>query len=135
MSKKKARLGGPAGICYKMSNIESSPSMAAKSRLFRVSFRNQDQVYEIYAREVSHGAMLGFVEIGRLSFGEKSALVLDPAEEKLKTEFADVERFYVPVHAVIRIDEVRRAGPARIHAAGEGGRVVPLYQFGQGPRA
>jgi hypothetical protein len=108
--------------------------MAAKSRLYRVSFRNQDQVYEIYAREVSHGGLLGFVEIGKLSFGEKSALVLDPAEEKLKTEFANVERFFVPVHAVIRIDEVSRAGPARIHAAGEGGKVTPLYQFGKEPR-
>lgn len=108
--------------------------MAARSRLYRVSFRNQEQVYELYAREVSHGSMPGFVEIGKLSFGEKSSLLLDPAEEKLKTEFANVERFYVPVHAVIRIDEVSRAGPARIHAAGEGSKVTPLYQFGKEPR-
>jgi hypothetical protein len=108
---------------------------AAKSRLYRVSFTNQNQVYEVYAREVSHGGMLGFVEIGKLVFGEKSTIVVDTSEEKLKQEFADVERFYVPVHAVIRIDEVSKQGPARIVPGGEGGggsKVTPLYNFGGG---
>ena len=35
--------------------------MSAKTRLFRVSFVNQGQVYEVYAKSVSHGGMLGFV--------------------------------------------------------------------------
>ena len=105
--------------------------MPTKQRLYRVQFNNQGQVYEVYAREVSHGAMLGFVEIGKLVFGERTTVVVDPGEEKLKTEFENVERFYVPVHAVIRIDEVNRQGPARI--LGEGGSKVtpfPLYNFG-----
>lgn len=109
--------------------------MAAPKRLYRVSFMNKGQVYEIYAREVSHGAMLGFVEIGKLVFGEQSTLVVDTSEEKLKQEFAGVERFYVPVHAVVRIDEVNKQGPSRI-VEGEGGagssKVTPLpfYTFG-----
>lgn len=110
--------------------------MAAKQRLYRVSFMNQGQVYEIYAREVSHGGMLGFVEIGKLVFGEKTTVVVDTSEEKLKDEFANVERFYVPVHAVIRIDEVSKQGPARI-VDGEGGSKVtpfPLYTFGDGKK-
>lgn len=104
---------------------------STKHRLYRVSFSNQGQVYEIYAREVSHGGMLGFVEIGKLVFGEKSTVVVDTSEEKLKTEFAGVERFYVPVHAVIRIDEVSKQGAARIHpAAGEGAaKSAPVYNF------
>lgn len=107
--------------------------MSAKQRLYRAQFQNQGQVYEIYAREVSHGSMPGFVEIGKLVFGEKSAIVLDPGEEKLKNEFAGVERFYVPIHSVIRIDEVSKQGPARIHAAGEGGsKVTPLASYGLG---
>jgi hypothetical protein len=53
--------------------------------------------------------------------------VLDPSEEGLKTEFENVERFYVPLHAVIRIDEVNKPGPARIHAAtGESSKVMPF---------
>lgn len=111
--------------------------MPQKNRLYRISFINQGQVYEIYAREVSHGDMLGFVEIGKLVFGERSTVVLDPGEEKLKTEFANVERFYVPVHSVIRIDEVNKQGSARIVGGGEGGSKVmpfPLYTFGGEPK-
>ncbi len=105
----------------------------AKLRLYRVSFMNQGQVYEVYAREVSHGGMLGFVEVGKLVFGEKTTVVVDTSEEKLKQEFGNVERFYVPVHAVIRIDEVSKQGPARIVPGGEGGSKVtpfPVYTFG-----
>lgn len=107
----------------------------SQQRLYRISFLNQGQVFEIYARNVSHGGLLGFVEVEKLVFGEKSAVVVDPAEEKLKTEFADVERTYIPVQSVIRIDQVRKPGPARIHAAsGESAKVMPfpLYTSGGG---
>ena len=104
-------------------------------RLYRVTFLNQGQVYEVYARNVSHGGMVGFVEIEKLVFGEKTSLLVDPSEEKLKTEFANVERTYVPIHAIVRIDEVSKQGQARIHAAGgEAGKVmpVPVYTSGGG---
>lgn len=95
---------------------------------------NQGQIYEVYARNVSHGGMLGFVEIEKLVFGERSSVVVDPSEEKLKTEFANVERFYVPIHAVVRIDEVQKQGPARIVPAGpeSSSKVTPfpLYTIG-----
>lgn len=109
-----------------------SPSKTPKSHLYRVSFHNQGHVYEVYAREVSHGAMLGFVEIAKPVFGEKSSVVVDTSEEKLKTEFAGVQRFYVPVHSIIRIDEVSEQGPARIHAAppeSASGKVTPIFTF------
>jgi hypothetical protein len=103
----------------------------SKQRLYRINFMNQGQRFELYAREVSHSAMLGFVEIGRLVFGENTSLLVDISEERLKQEFADVERFYVPVHAIVRIDEVRKAGPMRV-VEGGGSNVTPLpfYTFG-----
>jgi len=103
-----------------------------KQRLYRISFHNQGQVFEVYARQVSHGGMPGFVEVEKLVFGEKTTIVVDPSEEKLKTEFENVERFYVPLHAVIRIDEVSKPGPARIVAGGESSKVTafPSYNLG-----
>lgn len=101
-------------------------------RLYRVSFHNQGQVYEIYARAVSHGGMMGFVEIEKLVFGEKSTILVDPGEEKLKSEFANVVRTYVPVHAIIRIDQVDKVGVARITAGGESGKVTPFPVFTNG---
>ena len=40
--------------------------------------------------------------------------VVDPSEERLKSEFADVKRTYIPLQAVIRIDEVARGGTNKI---------------------
>lgn len=105
----------------------------AQQRLYRVAFTNQGQVYEIYARHVSHGGLLGFVEVEDIVFGEKTTVVVDPAEEKLKTEFGNVTRTYVPVHSVIRIDEVRKAGAAKITPLPEGtSKVTPFPTFTQG---
>lgn len=98
--------------------------------LYRVSFINQGEVFEVYARSVSHGALLGFVEIGEPVFGERGTLVVDPSEERLRTLFEGVRRFFVPVHHVIRIDEVERRGTARITPAGGDSKVTPLPIFG-----
>jgi len=81
---------------------------------YRVTFVNQGKVYEMFAREVYQDSLYGFVTIEDLLFGERSQVVVDPGEERLRHEFKDVERFHVPLHAVIRIDEVAEIGSARI---------------------
>ena len=83
-------------------------------RVYKVIFLNQGQVYEVFAKAVTQGSLFGFVEIEQLLFGERTQVVVDPSEERLKTEFAGVKRFFVPMHAVVRIDEVEKEGPARI---------------------
>lgn len=105
----------------------------ATPHLYRISFMNQGQVYEIYARAISHASLLGFVEIEQLVFGEKTQVIVDPSEERLKTEFEDVERTYIPVHAVLRIDQVSRSGHARIRAVqGDNPKVTPFPVFTPG---
>ena len=108
--------------------------MTAKPRLYRVSFQNQGQIYEVYCKHVSHGGLLGFIELEHLVFGEKTSVVLDPSEEKLKTEFANVSRTFIPVHQVIRVDEVSKPGLPRIHAVGgeTGSKVMPFPVFTSG---
>ena len=90
-----------------------STAMSEKT-LFRIVFMSQGQVYEVYAREVGHGAMFGFIEVEQLVFGERSTLVVDPSEEKIKSEFANVKRTYLPMHSIIRIDEVDKQGTSKI---------------------
>lgn len=103
----------------------------AASHIFKIMFVNQGKIYEVYARKVSHGGLFGFVEIEELVFGERSSVVLDPGEERIKSEFAGVKRSYLPLHSVLRIDEVRKQGTAKILAL-EGSNVAPfpttLYQ-------
>ena len=97
----------------------------AASQLFRVAFVNQGKVYEIYARKVSHGGLFGFIEVEELVFGERGGVVVDPSEERIRNEFAGVKRSYLPLHAIIRIDEVHKHGASKISAL-EGGNVMPF---------
>lgn len=104
--------------------------MAAKP-IYRIVFLNQGKVYEVYARSVSQaGTLFGFVEIEEFVFDARKGVVVDPAEERLRIEFAGVKKTYVPMHYVLRIDEVDKQGTSKISAA-EGGNVaqfpVPLY--------
>jgi hypothetical protein len=110
----------------------------AASHIFKVIFANQGKVYEIYARKVSHGGLFGFVEVEELVFGERSAVVVDPTEEKVKAEFGEVKRTYLPLHSIVRIDEVRKQGVSKISAV-EGSNVSqfpsPVYTPGDaGPK-
>ena len=102
----------------------------AASHIFKVIFVNQGKVYEIYARKVNHGALLGFVEVEELVFGERATVVVDPAEEKIKSEFEGVKRTFLPMHSVLRIDEVRKQGISKISTF-EGSNVaqfpMPVY--------
>ena len=110
--------------------------MAGK-RLYRVVFVGRGQVYELYARSVSQGSLFGFIEIEGLAFGERTQVVVDPGEESLKREFEGVERIHVPMHAVIRIDEVEREGVSRMRPAGKGEATVtpfPSPILGSPPR-
>ena len=108
--------------------------MAKKETLYKVAFMNQGQVYEIYARSVGHGGLFGFVEIEELVFGERSTVVVDPSEEKIKTEFEGVKRTFLPMHSIIRIDEVDKEGTSKISKL-ENGNVtqfpVPVYTPGE----
>jgi len=86
----------------------------SSKKLYKISFMNQGQVYEIYAKGVGHGALFGFVEVEELVFGERTSLVVDPSEERIKTEFEGVKRTYLPMHSVLRIDEVEKQGTSKI---------------------
>jgi len=104
----------------------------AISHIFRIMFVNQGKVYEIYARRVSHGELFGFIEVEELVFGERATVVVDPAEERIKGEFDGVKRTYLPLHSILRIDEVKKQGVSKITAL-EGGTAnvsqfpMPLY--------
>ena len=103
------------------------------NKIFKVVFMNQGKVYEIYARKVGLGEMFGFVEVEELVFGNKTTLVVDPSEEKIKSEFENVKRTFLPMHSIVRIDEVDKRGVSKISKL-EGSNVaqfpLPVYTPG-----
>ena len=104
-----------------------------KKTVYKVIFYNQGKVYEIYARNIHQGAMFNFIEVEKIVFGEKSSMVVDPTEENLKSEFADVSRTYIPMHSIIRIDEVNKQGVSKVtEANGKAGNITPFPVYTRG---
>lgn len=101
----------------------------SSERIYRISFVNQDKVYEIFAKQVYESDLYGFVVVEELVFGTQSTVVIDPGEERLKTEFEAVKRSFIPIHAVIRIDEVERPGVSKIHSLEAGGTAGNISPF------
>jgi len=96
----------------------------ATTPIFKVIFLNQNQVYEVYAREIYQSEMYGFIEVEEFVFGERSQMIVDPGEEKLKNEFAGVTRSYIPMHAIIRIDEVEKEGVGKVSEVKGDGKIA-----------
>lgn len=95
--------------------------------IYKVIFHNQGKIYEIHAQEVAQSGMLGFIEISGLLFGERSTVVVDPTEERLKAEFDGVKRAYVPMHSIVRIDEVEKQGINKILPRADGDSNVAQF--------
>ncbi len=82
--------------------------------LYRVRFISQDKVFEIYAREVYQGDLYGFVMVEDLVFDTNTTVLVDPGEEKLKSEFDGVSQTIIPMHSIIRIDMVEKRGVSKV---------------------
>ena len=102
--------------------------------IYKVIFLNQNKVYELYCKAIYQSEMYGFVEVEDYVFGEQSQMIVDPSEEKLKTEFAGVTRSYIPMHAIIRIDEVEKEGVGKISEAAAGSNNVTAFPLPAGAR-
>lgn len=98
--------------------------MSEPQHLYKVIFLNKGSVYEMYAKQIYQSELYGFIEVEEYVFGERNQLVVDPSEEKLKAEFDGVLRSYIPVGAIIRIDEVKKEGVAKLQVAGD--KVMPF---------
>jgi Uncharacterized protein conserved in bacteria len=55
--------------------------------IYKVIFLNQGQVFEMYAKQIYQSDLWGFLEVEEFVFGERTQLVVDPGEEKLKAQF------------------------------------------------
>lgn len=101
---------------------------SANESIYKISFFNQGDVYELYARHIYQSDLWGFLEVEEFIFGERSQMIVDPAEEKLKNEFASIKRSFIPMHSVVRIDEVEKEGACKIIEV-KGGNNVSAFPY------
>ena len=88
--------------------------MGNSSKIYKITFLNKGKVYEVFAKQVYQSDLYGFVEVEDYMFDAKTQMVVDPSEEKLKAEFNGVKRSFIPIQAIIRIDEVEKSGVSKI---------------------
>ena len=87
--------------------------MKSKS-VYKIIFMQLGEGYEVFAKQIFQSDMYGCIEVENYIFNKDKQLVVDPSSEKLKNEFSDVQRSYIPMNAIIRIDEVKETGEAKI---------------------
>lgn len=97
--------------------------MTNPSEIYKITFLNKGKVYEVFVKQVYQSDLYGFIEIEDYVFDERSQVVVDPSEEKLKSEFAGVRRSFIPIQAIIRIDEVEKSGVSKISS---GDNIAPF---------
>lgn len=97
--------------------------MAIPAEIYRITFLNKDKVYEVFAKQVYQSELYGFIEVEDYIFDERSQVVVDPSEEKLKAEFLGVKRSFIPIQAIVRIDEVEKGGVSKISS---GDNITPF---------
>ena len=60
----------------------------------------------IHAGNVNPSSFLGLIEVSDIVFMNSSSIVINPDDEKIRKEFKDVERTFLPINTILRIDEV-----------------------------
>lgn len=88
--------------------------MSNSDLLYRVQFVSSGERYELYVKTLTQGALFGFVEVGDFVWDTHTSVVVDPSHEKLKSEFGEVTKTYIPMHNILRIDSVSKKGTAKI---------------------
>ena len=97
--------------------------MTNMTEIYKITFLNKGKIYEIFVKQVYQSDLYGFIEIEEFLFDERTKVVVDPSEEKLKSEFTGVRRSFIPMQAIIRIDEVEKTGVAKIS---NGDKITPF---------
>ena len=101
-------------------------SKSDKKKLFRIAFLNHGKVYELFCRGVCTSSLLGFLEVSGLEFADGDSLVVDPTEERMRDEFDGVEILHLPMHSVLRVEQVKKKGAAVIRDRESGEKVTPF---------
>ena len=101
------------------------------NNLYKIQFLANKKIYELYVKKINTHEMVGFVVLEDFVFGEKTDIVIDPNEDKLRSEFQDVKRSFIPFHHVLRIDEVKSHGQSKIkkYDGKEQSSVMPFPNF------
>ena len=73
---------------------------------FKILFRDQNEVLELHAAHIFQSELYGFIEVEELILGMGNDIVVNPKKEKVREMFSHVHRSFIPLNAILRIDEI-----------------------------
>jgi hypothetical protein len=85
--------------------------LEVKDIVYRTIFTHLDQVYTIYSQGVSEETLVGFIELDSILLVTQDIILSSEnqtAHEPFMKQIESIKRTYVPMHAVVRIDEMTR---------------------------
>ena len=91
--------------------------------IYRVQFKTDEQYYDLYVKHVYPADMAGFICLENFLFQEENAVIINPRNERLASEFAAVETAFIPYYQIVRIDQVSKAGQSRMQDCDGKGKV------------
>jgi len=91
-------------------------------------------VYELYARDVFSSDIYGFIYVAELVFDQNQTIVIDPAEEKIRDEFENVNVLHLPMQSVIRIEEVKKKKSCKIREIKNGENISQFPPISNRPK-
>jgi len=97
-----------------------------RKKLYKITFQSQGRTLELYARHVDTSALWGFTQVGDIEFEHSEGIVVDPTEEKLREEFKNTKVLHLPMHCIVRVEEVEKRGPLAIRDTVSGEKIMPF---------
>lgn len=101
------------GLCYrywrqssKINNLISLVKMDSK-KLYRVRFQDQSErkTVEVVVESVEASEFMGLVVLEEFVFSDQKKLIIMPEEDEARQRFCKTERFHVPFHSIVYIEE------------------------------
>lgn len=81
--------------------------MSKTKNLYKIHFLNdKKETTHLYASQVSPTSFLGLIEVSDIVFIDSSELIVTPEDDKIRKEFQDVVKTYIPISYILRIDEI-----------------------------
>jgi len=78
-----------------------------RKKLYKVIFVDEEKkIQTLHASVLNPSSFLGLIEVSDIVFIEQSDIIIAPDDGKLQAKFKNVERSYIPLNSIIRIDEV-----------------------------
>ena len=102
--------------------------------LYKVTFLNHGNVYELYARHIAGSSLWGFTDVVELVFDVHEGLVVDPSEERLRDEFGNTRKLHLPMQSIVRVEVAERKGQSAIRDAATGEKVVTPFPLPANPK-